>query len=429
MSGPENPAPARTCILAGILAVVLAFGGIALWAGLVPIRAAVIVPAVVADRGPPVPVQHVQGGRLAHVFVREGQLVAAGADLAVLDTADLQAERRAIRRQRHEIALRRMTLSALRDGRTRPGAASCPRGDADDADWAVARCHAALSLLRAWHAAQQARLDRIEADRLLAAGRSDGLVRERAAAAARMAIAAEEWARLEPLAGGGQMPMSRLTAVARDLAEARLAVARLETALGEARATLATLQRSRAQTLAEARAEAEIDLARIEAEDLELTARLGLLDRRIAAARLVAPVAGQLAGTVPGPGQVLDPGETAFTIIPDAGALLFRAHVPPDQMSRVRIGQQVRLKLAAKGGADPELAGTVEGWSATALRDDRTGEVLYEVTIRAAQPLGFPHPLLPAMSAEAFLLGEPRTPMSYAGRVLADYFARALRAG
>lgn len=430
MNGGEDLAPIRATLLSGMLAMGLAFGGIALWAGLVPIRTAIIVPAVVADPGAPVLVQHVQGGRLLQVYVREGQAVAAGAALALLDTTELQAERRAIWRQRHEIALRRMVLSALRDGRTGLDAASCPPGGGAGAGRDGARCRAALSLFRALNAAQQARLDRVEADRLLAAARMDGLVAEQAAATARMTIAAEEWARLEPLASSGQMPMSRLTAVSRDLAETRLAVAGLATAQAEARATLAALQRSRAQTLAEALADAETDLAKIEAEDLDLASRLGLLERRIAAARLIAPVAGRLAGALPNPGQVLAPGEAAFTIIADAGMLRFQARVEPGQMPRVRVGQQVRLKLAALNGASaPELIASVEDWSPTALRDDRTGQAYYEVTMRATHPIRAPAALFPAMPAEAFLLGEPRTPLAYLGQALADYFARALREG
>jgi len=77
------------------------------------------------------------------------------------------------------------------------------------------------------------------------------------------------------------------------------------------------------------------------------------------------------------------------------------------------------------------MTGRVIDWSAAPRKDERNGAVFYEVTIAADSPrsAAAPPDLVPGMAVEAFLVTTPRTVLSFVGRAVSDYFARALREG
>ena len=78
--------------LAGWLIIALFFGGLGSWAALAPLNGAVVATGVVKVQGNRKSVQHLDGGIVKELHVKEGDHVEAGDLLIMLDDAQAKAE-------------------------------------------------------------------------------------------------------------------------------------------------------------------------------------------------------------------------------------------------------------------------------------------------------------------------------------------------
>jgi len=85
-----NTNPTRY-IVAGILVIVLFFGGLTIWSVFFPFQGAVIASGVVTVVGERKVVQHLEGGIIEKIFVKEGGLVAEGDVLIQLQGAQVDS--------------------------------------------------------------------------------------------------------------------------------------------------------------------------------------------------------------------------------------------------------------------------------------------------------------------------------------------------
>src|SRR6266404_1215769 len=91
--GDEAPSDSiRHVALAGWLIIAIFFGGIGSWAVTAPLNGAVVGNAVVKVDGNRKSVQHLDGGIVKELYVKEGDKVGAGDVLVVLDETQAQAE-------------------------------------------------------------------------------------------------------------------------------------------------------------------------------------------------------------------------------------------------------------------------------------------------------------------------------------------------
>ena len=81
----ERAASFRGPLIAAALILAVFFGGFGAWAFLVPLSGAAVAPAYVAPEGFRKTVQHLEGGIVAEIRVREGSTVEAGDVVVVLD--------------------------------------------------------------------------------------------------------------------------------------------------------------------------------------------------------------------------------------------------------------------------------------------------------------------------------------------------------
>lgn len=78
-------------IIAGCLVIVLFFGGLTFWSVYFPFQGAVIAPGVVTVSGERKMVQHLEGGIINRIFVKEGDKVAAGDVLIELKSSQVSS--------------------------------------------------------------------------------------------------------------------------------------------------------------------------------------------------------------------------------------------------------------------------------------------------------------------------------------------------
>src|ERR1700756_2810647 len=79
-------------VLAGWLIVAVFFGGIGSWAVIAPLNGAVVANAVVKVEGNRKSIQHLDGGIVKELRVKEGARVKAGDVMIVLDDTQARAE-------------------------------------------------------------------------------------------------------------------------------------------------------------------------------------------------------------------------------------------------------------------------------------------------------------------------------------------------
>jgi RND family efflux transporter MFP subunit len=102
---------------------------------------------------------------------------------------------------------------------------------------------------------------------------------------------------------------------------------------------------------------------------------LGLARLRLKKARLVAPFAGQVAKRLVQPGEMLNPGQTAFEVV-DNRKLEVRADLPTEALSLVKVGQRATFRAI---GLDGLVEGRVAQVSPSLSQDGRTLRVRVEV--------------------------------------------------
>jgi HlyD family secretion protein len=107
--------PVRAPMLLGLVTLVLLVGGFGLWATLSQIAGAVVAPGQVEVEQNRQVVQHPDGGVVAEILVKDGDLIDAGAPLIRLDGTLLQSELAIVEGQFFEIVARRGRLEAERD--------------------------------------------------------------------------------------------------------------------------------------------------------------------------------------------------------------------------------------------------------------------------------------------------------------------------
>ena len=109
---------AKRLVRFGVWIIFGAIVPLGLWVSLAPLSMAVVAPAVVTVDLHRRPVQHLEGGIVRTVLVRDGQRVNAGDPVLILGDVGVEADRN---RLRYRVEVERAALEALGCG-TIPGA-------------------------------------------------------------------------------------------------------------------------------------------------------------------------------------------------------------------------------------------------------------------------------------------------------------------
>src|SRR4249919_2153000 len=107
---------ARGAIIAGAAIMAAFFVGLGGWAAFAPLNSAAVAPAVVKVEGNRKSVQHLEGGIVKELRVREGDKVAAEQTLILLDDTQARAAVDVFSKQYDELTAQEARLIAERDG-------------------------------------------------------------------------------------------------------------------------------------------------------------------------------------------------------------------------------------------------------------------------------------------------------------------------
>jgi HlyD family secretion protein len=422
----------RSARLAGYTLALTFFGGFGYWAATASLSGAAMAVGVISPDGARKTVQHLEGGIIRQIHVREGDSVHTGQPLVTLQ--DTQALARF-----EELHERRIYLLALE---ARLVAEQLGAAEIDfDAELLADQSEAARDAVASQTALFSRRLAvqegraRILGQRIAQIDEEiSGLTEVIAAEDAQIALITEELANVTALLEKGLTSQPRVMALQREQAELtgsrasnRASIARNRQAIGETELQLLTIrqqfQEEASKTLTEVRAE----LSAIESQLLE---RSDILLRTT----IFAPTDGMVMNirvTTENSG-VIGPGEPILDIVPDDALLVVDARVRPQDVDQVTVDMRARIVLSAFNQRYlPQLFGTVRSISADRLVDERTGEpyFLAKIAVEPAEiaALADDIELVAGMPAEVMILTGERTFLDLMLRPVSSSIRRSFR--
>jgi HlyD family secretion protein len=430
---PSTGWSARGPLTLGFLAIAVLVGGFGTWATTTRISGAIVAPGAIEVEQNRQVVQHLDGGIVASIEVREGDMVTVGQVLIRLDAEDLTSELTIVESQLFDLMARRGRLEAERDDARDVVFAPELLAVAESNPDVAAILEGNRRLFRQRRDNLWSSVEQLEKRAAQIAAQIGGIDAQRGALDEQARLIAEELADQQTLLDKGLAQASRVSALQREQA-------RLVGTLGEVIATSAgaegritEIEIEILRIQAQRREEASEALSQLEGRELELVERRRALRQRRDRLDIRAPVSGAVhAMQVFGAGAVIRPAEPVLFIVPQDRPLIIGVRVAPIHIDQIRVGQPVFLRFAAfDNRTTPELTGTVLSISPDALTDEATGQRFYRARIEMPEdetdklPAGTT--LIPGMPVEAYLRTGDRSPLAYLVKPLTDYFNKALR--
>ena len=423
---------AARLVRAGLWIVLGAIVPLGAWMAFAPLSMAVVAPAFVKVDLNRRPVQHLEGGIVRAVLVRDGQRVKAGEPVLLLGDVGVDAdrnrldyrvnvERAALARLEAEQALSRtlvfpaeLQAGARQDERVRQALAK-------ETALFEARRHSLASEV----ALMQAQREQVQQE--MAALRS-----QIAQAESSLALQRKDLEANRGLLKDGFISPARLALIeavvldyASKLEERRSELARAAQRLVDSDLKIKSLQNQYVQAAS---------------DQLKVTAaRLGEIEQEQrksedAAARQVvaAPASGEVIDLrFTSPGAVVRPGEPIAEIVPGDARLMIEAQVRPEDINHVQHGQNARIRFTAfKYRSTAMVTGRVTYVSADRLVDRATNLPYYSVTVLAdPESLGAAGDLRlqAGMPAEVYIEGSKQTPLQYLAEPITSTIRKAGR--
>lgn len=417
--------------LVGFISMAIFLVAFGYWAAAAPIGGATIAPGVVAAAGQNVMIQHLDGGIITSIRVREGDRVSRGQALITLDPTLPQAQLNRMLKQwvaqRAEVA----RLDAERDGSKKIDLPNELRPYSEDPGYS--------GFIEEQNKEFQARFARYTADQEILKQRVTalqeaivGLRARKAAAEKQLVIVKEETERKKALLDKGLTNRSEYTDLLRSTADLVGQAGSLEAQIAsfvsqteEARQQIERLTTARVED-----AVTELSKTRAQVADLEeqINAARSVLERTTIRTPVDGIVVRSLYNSV---GSVIRAGESAMELLPTMDQFIVEAKIKPEDIDSIRVGQDASLMFTALNArTTPKVSGKVFYISADRLVTPNTGQPYYTARIKMAEhlpPQIKPEQIYPGMPVETFISTGERTFLSYLTKPLIDSFQRAFR--
>ena len=427
-NGDEDGMQAR--IKVGFSVVALIFGGMGVWSVTATLDGAVVAAGVVQVEAARKKVQHLEGGIVKEVRVRDGDSVAEGDVLIRLDDTSSGANLRLLQGQSAELAVRRYRLLAERDGAVElalPQVAAI-RSDRSLNDIVSGQ----RALFEARRASRLLEIDLLRQQQMQLKSQIDGLQKQEASKVKQIKFFDDELEGLRTLFAQGLTPKSRLLALEREAERGRGDMAGLSAGMSGAETKVQEIELAILRINQTFHEKVTEELRTVEAELNTFSERLVSVEDQTQRTEIRAPRRGRVLNlAVHNAGSVIKPGETIMEIVPEDDTLVIGARIAPHDVDKVVPRAPALVRLSAfNQRTTPELVGEVQRVSADLVADAAGGPAAYqaiiEVSPREAERLqGLV--LAPGMPAEVFIRTGARTPLGYLLKPLTDTFMRAWR--
>jgi HlyD family type I secretion membrane fusion protein len=430
------PRSTRFATIAGVLTMAVTLMGFGVWGNMAPIAGAVVASGVFVATGQNKIIQHLEGGVIREIYVREGDVVEQDQLLVDLDETAPRAELR-------RLFLRRARLTAI-DARLQtemreeneiifPDELSLVAGDPE-----------VKEILESQRMTFTARQNNMNSD-ISSINEGINALNERIqgsyvqldAVKRQIVLLSEEIDTKAYLLQTGLVRKPELLILQRSKANLEGEVGRIMGDIGDAKERIAKsyeqingVKKTAIKTAVEQMHEVRGEL--VDVRERMLGAK-GILDR----IRITAPVRGVVVKLrYHTHGGVIEAGKNIMEILPLKEELIIEARVRPQDIDSVRSGQHAMVRLTALNQRiTPMVSGKVIYLSADTLADEKKSQqvgptdiYIVRVKLDSAEALAVPDfSPTPGMPAEVYIKTSERTFFQYIAKPIHDSMMRAFR--
>lgn len=414
--------------------VLVGFGAFLTWAFLMPLSEGVTAAGQIIVEQNRKTLQHLEGGIVRAIYVKEGEQVQKGDLLFEIDALAISSNREQLALERASLNANAERLEALINGDQELVFLTADSWDISDAESTSIRneqtklfldqkrnYEAGIGVLsqriqslivgeekrQSLIASTQASIDAVEQELDL----TRKLVEERLARA-------EELYRLE-------REKSRLDAELANLEKQGL----------EIESQIIEIRKEISQRKSAFREEASKELVQTRTEIAKVEEKLKAIEDAVFRSRVLAPDSGQVMNLkFTTEGGVVQPGEPMLEIVPKSSGLWASVRVAPNDRDSVTEGMQVRIQLAGfKSWKVPNVSGTIMFVSPDLKTEQETGVGFYEARILIDEDeladIDLPE-ILPGMPVQAFVdSGKTRTFAEYLVEPIYEHLKKGLSSG
>ncbi len=415
----------------GYLIVILVFVFFGGWSLLAPLGSAALAPGSVTVEGYRKTVQHLEGGIVKAIHVRDGDTISKGQVLIELDDTSSRAQLETLRGQLFSALAREARLIAERDGKSTviyPATltkAADPRAHEDmrvqDQSFAVRKRSRAgeIEILKEQRQQLLAKIEGIKAQRTSRSSLSNSLNKE--------------LLDFRAMLKEGYIEKQKVNELERRLAEAEGDRGDFAANIATAQTQISEIELKILQIDKEFQREVIEELSKVQSELSELNEKTQWLDDTVTRTLIKAPESGMVLGlTVHTLGAVIPPGGHLLDIVPQQEKLIIEAQVSPIDIDRVHTGQSCEIRFSAfKSAKTPKVSGRLITLSADRLTDEQN-KISYYLARVEVDKAGLDELrqrgliLLPGMPAEVLINTGDRTFFEYLVQPLSNIFARSL---
>ncbi|NLS12027.1 HlyD family type I secretion periplasmic adaptor subunit [Vibrio sp. SM6] len=426
----------RKLVILGTLVMLLTVGGFLFWSMTMPLSSASVAQGNLVVETKRKQIQHLQGGWVKEVFVKDGDQVDVGQVLVELSDAKSESDYKRYLFRHYALSAHQARLRALINGDSE---ITWPNALLDSEDTLIVQ--PILNNERVQFEQAQLKAELIDSlyqqKSALYQEKVQGNRFQHKAIISQRDLIQQEIDMTQGLVKNGYVSKTRMLELRRHEARVRAELAEIASTIEVAKRELETLEQSYQSQRLELNQEY---LSQLKAVNSELTdidqVITNVLDVR-SRIQIRSEFAGRVVGlNISSVGGVVKPGQVLMEIVPNSDELIVEALVSPQDIDIVRAGQQARVRLTAYSARQvPPVLGEVISVSADRIQtnDAAKAEHGYLVTIRfdkhdlthiqSKQGVA----LYPGMLTEVLILVEERTLWDYLVSPLTNGIAKAMR--
>lgn len=425
----------RPIVRFGMLTLSLGFGGFLLWAGFAPLDEGVPGTGVVSVDSKRKTIQHLKGGIVEAIEVREGARVKSGDVLLRLNDKEIKAQLDITRGQYWAVKATEARLLAERDGRSSVNfpAEMVEAGKTDQR--AVEAMQAQRQLFSARRSALLSEMGTMDESMTGLNEQIRGLQSLEVGKKTQIDLLQKEVNSLRSLVEEGFVPRNKLYELERALADISGTRGNDLASISRARAGISEIQLRKLQRQQDFRKEVEAQMTETQRDVGIQQDRLTALTDEFGRTVIRAPTDGYVVGleahTI---GGIIRPGDRIMDIVPEGDSLVVEAQLPVNLIDKVQTGQlaNMHFQIVLAGGRQPAIQGKLVQVSADRLTDQRTGVPYYSARIQIT-PEGeaelSKHNITPqaGMQTDVVIITGERTVLQYLMRPLMSRLASGMK--
>lgn len=421
----------RGSLRSGFVIVIATFGIFGGWAALAKIDGGVVAPGTIAVEANRKTVQHLEGGIVEELLVRDGSLVKEGDVLLRLDQTRVTASSDTFRKQEAALLVHEARLKA--QSNSEPTFAIPPTVLAQQGDPLVAA--AIRDHQRQFEAKRQTLaggLDILATQIRQARKDADQARDDERAARLRLASIDTELPGLRSLLAKGLTQLSRVAGLERDRLVIQNALDKATNDIVRTREKIAEFEARHVQLEQEYRQEAATALPDVRRMINDVVQQILVASDAQKRSDVRAPVSGTVQQLrIFTQGGVIRAGEPILDIVPSTSELVVKARVSTIDIDRVRPDLPVEIRLPQFQRFQSEVVrGSVRSVSRDTLQDETTKQPYFALEVvvdRSSIPEYINERLVAGMTTDVIILTSQRTVLGYLVAPLANRVALGFR--